>query len=110
MWKRLYMEPSTCICKNGKYFISIMDDSAITCDAIIESSDEETKNIPKNFNEKKATCKTQNFCILLAFLWIAVALLMAVRIYCYLINYRAKQKHLLPFQDTNNELREVLYQ
>ena len=78
--------------------------------AIIESSDEETKNIPKNFNEKKATCKTQNFCILLAFLWIAVALLMAVRIYCYLINYRAKQKHLLPFQDTNNELREVLFQ
>ena len=31
-----------------------MDDSAILCDEIIESYDEET-----NFNEKKATCKTQ---------------------------------------------------
>ena len=33
----------------------------------------------------------------------------AVSIYCYLIKYRAKQKHLLPFHVTNNELREVLY-
>ena len=28
--------PSTCNCKNGKYLASIMDDSAITCDEIIE--------------------------------------------------------------------------
>ena len=26
-----------------------------------------------------------------------------------MIKYQAKQKHLLPFHDTNNELREVLY-
>ena len=38
-----------------------MADSAITCDEIIESYDEETKTIPTNFNEKKATCKTKNF-------------------------------------------------
>ena len=24
--------PSTCICENGKYLASIMDDSVITCD------------------------------------------------------------------------------
>ena len=44
--------------------------------------------------------------MLLAFLSIIIALLIAVSIYCYLIKYRAKQKHLLPFHDTNNE---VLY-
>ena len=32
---------------------SIMDDSAITCDQIIESYSEETKTIPTNFDEKK---------------------------------------------------------
>ena len=25
------------------------------------------------------------------------------------IKYRAKQKHLLPFHNTNNELKEVMY-
>ena len=63
-----------------------MDDSAIMFDEIIESYDEETKTLPTDFNEKKATCKTQNFYILLAFLLITIALL---------IKYRAKRKHLL---------------
>ena len=58
-----------------------------------------------NFNQKKAICKTQNFYILLAFLSITIALLIAVNIYCYLIKYRAKQKHLLPFNFTNNKLK-----
>ena len=30
-----------------------MDDSAITCDEVIKSCDEEIKTIPTNFNEKK---------------------------------------------------------
>ena len=59
-----------------------MNDSAITCDEIIESYGEET-----NFNEKKSTCKMQNFYILLAFLLITIALLIAVSICCYLIKY-----------------------
>ena len=46
------------------------------------------------------TCKTQSFYILLAFLLITIALLIAVCIYCFVIKYRAKQKHLLPFHDT----------
>ena len=92
-----------------------MDDSAIICDEIVDregkSNDEETKAVPKNFNEKKATCKTQNFYILLTFSLIAIALLIAVSTYCYLIKYWAKQKHLLPFQVTNNHftLKQVLY-
>ena len=42
------------------YLASIMDDSAIVCNEIIESYDKETKAIPRNFNQKKATCKTQS--------------------------------------------------
>ena len=37
-----------------------MDDSAIKWDKITESYNKETKTIPTNFNEKKATCKMQN--------------------------------------------------
>ena len=33
-----------------------MDDTTIMCDEVIEPYNKET-----NFNEKKATCKTQNF-------------------------------------------------
>ena len=44
-----------------------MDDSVITCDEVRESSDEETKLIPANFNEKKAAGITQNFYIYLHF-------------------------------------------
>ena len=51
----------------------------------------------------------QNFYILLAFLLFTIALLIAVSIYYYLIKYQAKQKHLLPFHFTNNELKEIIY-
>ena len=80
-----------------------MHDLTILRDEVIESYDEETKTISRNFNEKKETCKTQNFYILLAFILITVKILIAVNIYCYLIKYWAKQKHLLPFHVTNKE-------
>ena len=38
-----------------------MDDLAVMCDEVTESYDEKTKTIPTNSNERKATCKTQNF-------------------------------------------------
>ena len=63
---------ATCNCENGKYLASIMDDSAIICDYVIDA-DDETK-----FIEKKATCKSQNFYILLTFLLITKALLIAL--------------------------------
>ena len=56
---------AACSCENGKYLASIIDHSVITCDEIIESYNKETKKLPANFNEKKATCQTQNFYILL---------------------------------------------
>ena len=90
---------STCICEYEKYLVSIIDDSVITFDEIIEET------FPTNLSEKKATRKTQNSYILLSFLLITIALLIAVSIYCYLIEYRVKQKHLLPFHFLNNSLK-----
>ena len=57
-----------------------------------------------NLIEKKAICKAQSFYIVLAFLLITVTLLIAVRIYCYLIKYRLK--NLLPFHNANNKLNK----
>ena len=58
---------------------------------------------------KNIVCETKSFYILLAFLLITIALLIAVSVYCYLIKHKAKQKYLLPFYITNNEIKEVLY-
>ena len=72
-----------------------MDDSAILCGEVIKSYYEEIKTIPTSFNKKNIICKIQSFYILLAFLLITITLFIAVSIYCYLIKYRATQKHLL---------------
>ena len=59
-------------------------------DEIIE---EEAKTVALNFNEKNVVCKTKHFCVLLAFLLITIALLIAVSISCYLIQNKPKEKH-----------------
>ena len=46
-----------------------------------------TKTVPTSFNRKKVSCKVGKVGILLAFLLISIALLIAVSIYCYLKNY-----------------------
>ena len=64
MWKRLCLESATCNCKNGKCLASIMDDSAIICDEVIDSdadhksNDEAKSNDETNLNKKKTTGKT----------------------------------------------------
>ena len=88
--KKGYIQNSaTCSSKIGKYLASIIDYSAITSDETIngeaKSYDEEIKTVTTNFNEKNTICKTKNFYILLAFLLIAIALLIAASVYCYLI-------------------------
>ena len=70
------------------------------CDEIIESFEEET-----NLIEKKYPVKRKISILYLHFLLITIALLIALSIYCYLIKFQAKQKHLLPFHDTINELK-----
>ena len=37
------------------------------------------------------------------------SILITVSVYCYLIIYRAKNKYLLPFHFTNNELNKIIY-
>ena len=94
------MHLTTCFCENGKYLARIMNDSGVIFDDIIKSYDEEIKSYPTNFNEKKVTCKTQNFYILFALLLIAITLLIAVSIYCYVIKYQTN--NLLPFNGIKN--------
>ena len=59
--------PDTCYCENRKYLASIMGDSAIMCDEVIESYNKATSNNKTKFNKEKATCKTQNFMFYLHF-------------------------------------------
>ena len=73
--------PVTCNCENGIYLASIIDESAIMCDEIIESYEEDAET--KLYKETNA-----------------IGLLIAVSIYCYLKKYRAKQNNLLPFNFT----------
>ena len=77
-------------CENGKYLASIMDDSAITCDQIIKSYDDETKTISTNFNEKKQPVKCKISIFYLHFY--TIALLIAVSINCFLIKKSSKTK------------------
>ena len=50
--KDFVWNPATCNCENGKYLASIMDDSAIICDEIVEPYEKET-----DLNEKKHPVK-----------------------------------------------------
>lgn len=63
---------------------SIIDDSKLTCDEIIEK----TNNPNKCCSNKLYFSKFQDIVILL----ITIVLLIAVVIYCSLIKYKAKQK------------------
>ena len=68
--------PATCSCENGKYVESIIDNSVVMCDGIME----ETKTIPIKTTAKKII--STNFWILLA-----VLLMITVIIYFYSIKY-----------------------
>ena len=85
----------------------------ITLDEIINT----TKGIltrtvsPKTVPTKTIPTKSysKNLDILLTFLLITIALLIALSIYCYFIKYQAKEKHLLSYHITNDILKEILY-
>ena len=73
------------------YLASIMNDLAIICDEVIEPY----KYKKKKIQWKNTTCKTQNVYILLAFLLITIALLVAVSIYFYIIKYWEKRNKII---------------
>ena len=103
----------------SKHSASIMEDSMTTYSMTTcgEITEEKAETVITNFNEKMQSVKQKIsiiYYILLIFYFlhlslIAIALLVAVSIYCYLIKYRAKQKRLLPFYVTNNESKEIMY-
>ena len=78
--KNFIWNPATCSYKNGKCVGSIIDGSVVICDEIIK----ETKTVSKSTSTKAilTKCASTNFCILLAFLFITRALLIAVSMYC----------------------------
>ena len=88
--------PVRCTCKSGKYLAIIIDDSAVTCDG----NRERTKTVLTKTVLTKSTLT--NFYILLAFLLIIITFLIDVCIYCYLIKYKSKQKHLLLLSQMTN--------
>ena len=93
--------PARCSCKNGKYLGSIIDNSVIRCDEILDA--EQTKTILKYI-----FCEARTFYILLAFLLLTIALLRAFSVYFCLIKYKAKQKHLFPSDVPNDKLINIL--
>ena len=46
MWKVYIWNPATCYCKTCKYLASIIDESVITCDEIIDAE-------ARSYNEEK---------------------------------------------------------
>ena len=52
MCKKDYIwNPATCSCESGKYLASIINESVITCDEIIDT----TKTVSINFSERKGS-------------------------------------------------------
>ena len=49
MWKDYIWNADACICENDKYVASIIYNSVIACDEIIE----ETKTVPTNLMKRK---------------------------------------------------------
>ena len=103
-----------CTYENGKYVESIIDNSVIMCDEIIDLVQSATlattkqRNNKNRFNKNASTKSTlTNFYILLIFLLITLVLLIAVNFYCYLIKYQWKQKYLLLNQISSNELKGI---
>ena len=97
------LNPSTCICENNNYFKSVADTSVTKCNKIVivikNLSTKKTNSITANVTTTALinchSIKVRDCYILHAVLLIAITLLIAVSVCCYLIKYRAR--NLLPF-------------
>ena len=77
---------------------------------VIVSYDIEKKIFQNILKKRKQPLKHKiSIFILLAFLLINTALLIAVSSYCYLIKHWPKQEHSLLFHSTNKKLKEIMY-
>ena len=68
--------PAAWSCKNNKYLASVIDDSVITCDEIIDA---EAKPFDRKTKSLKI-CETKSFSILLIFLIMEIELLAGVSV------------------------------
>ena len=93
--------PDTYSCKNCNYLASIIDESVV-----MWWNYRRNKNSYKKLQWKKVIYKTKTKITLLTFLLITTAFLTVTSIYYYLIKYRKKQKHLLPYYNTI-KLKEI---
>ena len=91
--EKCYYWNATCSSENGKYLASIIDNSVLTCDEIIDA--EKQSQLQQILMKKNTIYKIKNLYILLA--------LIAVSSYCYLIKHKSKQKHLLPYYVTSDK-------
>ena len=66
--KHYIWNPRTCACEIDKHLKSIISDTVVTFDEIIES----TQITPKHLTEKRATCRIENIYILLTILLIII--------------------------------------
>ena len=94
---------STCICENGKYLKSIVDDSKIGCDEIIYIMDTVSTNVTStksanamstmltNSDDKKVRYKMD--CYILQTILLVIILIFKIAIICYQFGkHRSKQK------------------
>ena len=111
VYKKNYIwNPARCSCKNGKSIGSVIDDSLVKCDEIIKETKTTltktiptkttpTKTIPTKSTWTKTTltkCTSTNYHILITFLLITIASLMAVSIYFNEISSKIKTFKTLP--------------
>ena len=83
--------PSACICEYDKYLGSIIDDSVMRCNEIINTADSVSTNVTStvsaNFHIKKVKCKMD--CYILHTVLLVIILLFLITIICY---YYAKHR------------------
>ena len=59
--KKYIWNPATYSCENGKYLASIIDNSVITYQKIIDIVETKTKTVTTNINKKNRICETKSF-------------------------------------------------
>ena len=85
--------------ENGKYLASVINDSVVTYDKIIE----ETKTVPV-----KVAYKTKK-CLYFTCLFIKSHYIINSFQYLLLLDKISIKKYLLPYHVTNDKLKKVLY-
>ena len=107
--KKIYILNSyICTGENGKYLRNITGDSVTTCNEAIEVTKPVPtktcfiKNCSKKFYQKNSSLSNEK---VLYFTHIFINC-HSSSIYYYLIKHESKRKHLLPYYDTSNKLKE----